>query len=165
MNTLTPSLSCPIASITTDANGAISALANNTTPSVSSITYPDSTVQTTALATISTSVITASFSPGSLGLNSSGTSSFQNFAYNYTGISNLLGAFTYNTLTLNCQWTLSLYNGGSGTLIISYPFTGCIINWGAQINVPTGGYVFFKISQKRFNNTTFPYIEVTYPLY
>ena len=165
MNTLTPSLNCPIASITTDANGAISSLSNNTALNVVSITYPDSTVQTTAnlAPTIPTTVINAVNAGTSLTLTPSGSSSFQNFKFNYSGGSFICGAFTCVGMAVNAQWTLSIYNGASGTVFIST--VGSITNWSGTINLLPTQNIYFKISIKSFNNVNTQYIEATYPLY
>lgn len=165
MNTLTASLNCSIASITTDANGAISSLSNNTALSVSSITYPDSTVQTTAgtTSTIPTTVINAVNAGTSLTLTPSGSSSFQNFKFNYSGGSFICGAFTCVGMSVNAQWTLSIYNGAAGTVFIST--VGSITNWSGTINLLPTQNIYLKISIKSFNNVNTQYIEATYPLY
>ena len=113
--------------------------------------------------TISTTVINAVNAGTSLTLTPSGSSSFQNFKFNYSGGSFICGAFTCVGMSVNAQWTLSIHNGASGTVFIST--VGSITNWSGTINLLPTENIYFKISIKSFNNVNTQYIEATYPLY
>jgi hypothetical protein len=106
-----------------------------------------------------TTSTTITFSSNPLTLSGNNLS-FRSYQINFTGTTNAVSSYSFSTMPINGDYTIAVYNGGSGNATFAstatYRFSG-----GVTFTIPTSRYAVIKVQQLSVNATTIFFLTGT----
>ena len=85
---------------------------------------------------------------------------FKNFEVSYTGTTNTITTYTFSNIPINCDYTIAVYNGGSGNLTWNGTSSVKFAN-GGNYTLATGKQAILSMKQLRSGLGTLYYISQT----
>jgi len=89
-----------------------------------------------------------------------GNLTFKNFQVSYSGTTNTITTYTFSNIPINCDYTITVYNGGSGTLTWNTTASVKFAN-GANYTLATGKQAILNMKYLRSGLGTIYYITQT----